>query len=116
MDRRRHAAERLELVWVRGGDGGRFEGAEAAVDLVPAAERVLHAVLLVEHHPDQQGERVLVEDAVGVRVVRDVEGHEGIVPRRASGRQSEGPDRDRLGDRPLPVAHNPCSLSSALRE
>ena len=54
--------------------------AEPVGHLGRAAERVLHRVLLVEHHPRQQRERGLVEDLVGGGVAGDLDGHAAILP------------------------------------
>jgi hypothetical protein len=65
----------LERLGVRGGDRRRLEAAEPVEHLGRTAERVLHGVLLVEHHPDEQRERAVVEHRVGPGVTGDVDGH-----------------------------------------
>jgi hypothetical protein len=42
---------------------------------VRPAESVLHRILLVEHHPDEERERAVGEDLVGVGFAGDVDGH-----------------------------------------
>ncbi len=64
-----------------GGGGHRLgvEPAEAVEDLGRAPERVLHGVLLVEQHADEQRERALGEHAVCCRVLGNPYGHGDIL-------------------------------------
>src|SRR6478735_3039673 len=77
---RRLGAQRGELLGVRGGDLGRFQPSEPVDDLRGTPERVLHRVLLVEQHAQQQGERRVGEHLVGTFVAGDVDGHRPIMP------------------------------------
>ena len=56
------------------GDLGRVEPpAEALLEVAGAAERLLHRHLLVEEHPDEQGEGVGGQQLVGLDVAGEVE-------------------------------------------
>jgi len=58
-----------------GREPGRLDRAKPVEHLRRAAERVLHGVLLVEHHPHEQGERVVGQHLVRGGVAGDVDGH-----------------------------------------
>lgn len=74
--------DRDELVGVGSGQRGRIEvvpAAGAVGDLAGTGEGGLHRDLLVQEHPDEQGERIIGQEAVGVVVTGDVQGHDSIV-------------------------------------
>ena len=73
VDRRRLAAQLLERLRVGGRDRRGLEGAEATEHLPAAAERVLHAVLLVQHHAHHECKRVFVKNLVSGWFARDLE-------------------------------------------
>ena len=52
---------------------GGVEAAEPPPDLERAGEGLLHRHLLVEDEPDEQGQRLLGEEAIGLVVAREVE-------------------------------------------
>ena len=54
-------------------DLGCIEAAEASSDLERPGERLLNRDLLVEDEPDEQRERLLGEEAIGLVVAREVE-------------------------------------------
>jgi hypothetical protein len=77
-------AERaLEAVGIHRGELAGVEGADAALELERAAERLLHGDLLVEREADQERHRVAAEQFVRLRIAREVQGirlrdrHEG---------------------------------------
>ena len=67
MYRRRRGCERYELVRVGSGDGDWVEGPEAIEDSPRASKRMVHRVLLVQHHADGDRERVLVQNRIRFR-------------------------------------------------
>ncbi len=73
VDGGRLAEERLELARVGRGDRAGVERAESALELQRAGERRLHGYLLVEREPDQQRERILGDELVGLVVAREVQ-------------------------------------------
>jgi hypothetical protein len=73
VDRRRHHAHLDERLDVGRGDLRQGEAVHPVGDLARAGEGVLHRVLLVEEHADEQGERVVVEQLVGGRVAGQVQ-------------------------------------------
>jgi hypothetical protein len=77
-----------ELLGVGLGDPADVEPAHARGDLGRSRERRLHRDLLVQEHPDQERERVGVEQAVRVGVAGQPEGHRAIVPERRAPRIS----------------------------
>ena len=70
-----------ELAGVELGD------AEPLRDQARAGERALHRELLVQQHADQQGQRIAVEQRVGVGVLGDTEGHDGRVAPQSAPRR-----------------------------
>ena len=66
MERRALAEDGVEGRGIRRRDPGGVQVAEPALELDGAAERLLDGHLLIEREPDQQGERFLDEQAVGV--------------------------------------------------
>jgi hypothetical protein len=77
---RRPLEDTDELVGVHGGQCLRREALdpEAVGQQAGRAEGALHGELLVEQHPDQQGERIPAEQLVGGVVLGDAElGHIG---------------------------------------
>jgi hypothetical protein len=80
VDGRRRRAQRLELVRVGRCDGRGVERAEPGQDLPATSEGVLHSILLIQHHPQDDRDRVLVENGVSLRCAGDLEAHDGIFP------------------------------------
>src|SRR5207244_10488540 len=69
--RREHAGERVRVV---GGQLVRVQAVSQAVDqVVWSGERALQGNLLIENHADEQGQRVAVEQGVGVRLLAERE-------------------------------------------
>src|SRR3954451_21390525 len=101
VDRRRRGAQRLELRRIRRRDRRGIEAAEPVEPLGRPTEGVLHGVLLVEHHADQQRERAVGEHLVCVRVAGDLDGHPLILPDDAR------PGRARPGPPPAPLRADP---------
>ena len=74
MQGRRLEKTAAELVGPHRGDGGRVQLAAEAVPQVPGrAEGLLQRDLLVQDHADQEGERVLGEELVGLGVAGEME-------------------------------------------
>ena len=71
VDGRRRGAQVGERLRLGGGDRVGRQRAEPVEDLPRPAEGVLHRVLLVEQHPDEQGERVVAQHLVGGLVLGD---------------------------------------------
>ena len=82
---RRLLAERLqEPVGIAPRDLGRVEAAQTLLQLQRAEERGRHRHLLVEDEPDQERERLLRDQPVGLVVPGEVQcvGHDSILPLR----------------------------------
>ena len=73
MERRPLAEDRVEVGRVHRRDPRGIEVAEPALELGRAAERLLDGDLLVEREADEQGERIVGEQAVGVGVAGERE-------------------------------------------
>lgn len=73
-----------ELLGVGGRDPGGIERTCPIADLQRARERRLHRNLLVEQHPDEQGEWFVGEERVGGLVAGDVKSHGSMFPPSAS--------------------------------
>ena len=68
MDGRWRPEHALELGGVRPGDAGRVQVTQPAAELQRAAEGLLDRDLLVEREPDEERERLLDQQAVGLVV------------------------------------------------
>ena len=68
VDGGRRPEHALELGWVRPGDAGRVQVTQPAAKLQRPAECLLDRDLLVEGEPDEERERLLDQEAVGLVV------------------------------------------------
>ena len=68
VDGGRRPEHALELGWIRPGDAGRVKVTKPAAQLQRAAECLLDRDLLVEGEPDEERERLLDQEAVGLVV------------------------------------------------
>jgi hypothetical protein len=81
----------LELHRVQGGDQARIQAPDPAAQLERAGERCLHGYLLAQNEPQEEGQRTLRQEAIGLVVIREVKAlgpssHHQIVPfRRVTG-------------------------------
>src|SRR5437899_13088693 len=75
MQRRPLAKNGVQALGIRARDPAHIQMAKPSLELVRAAERLLHLDLLVEHHPDEQGKRVSLQQLVRGRVLRPDDGH-----------------------------------------
>ena len=73
MERRSLAEDRVQRGRVHRGDPGGVEVAEPALQVGRSAERLLDGHLLVEREPDQQRQRFVDEQAVGIGVAGERE-------------------------------------------
>jgi hypothetical protein len=73
VESRTLAEDAVELPRIHAGDLDSAEKAKAPLELEGARERFLHRNLLVEDEPDEEGERLLGEEGVGLVVAREVE-------------------------------------------
>jgi hypothetical protein len=67
------AEDAVQLARVNAGDLASAEKAKAPLQLERARERFLHRNLLVEDEADEEGERLLGEEGVGLVIAREVE-------------------------------------------
>ena len=77
MDGRSLAEHALEPVRIGGADFTRVQGPQSLLDLERTAERRLHGDLLIEREADQQRERFLGDERVGLVAVREVQALRG---------------------------------------
>ena len=96
MEGRTLAEDRVEVGRVHRRDPRRIEVAEPALELGRSAECLLDGDLLVEREPDEQGQRILGEEAIGLGVAgeRSVAGF--VIARM------------KLGHRPMVVGRPLC--------
>ena len=76
MERRPFAENLVQRLGVHARDLAHVEMTEATLQLIRPAKRLLHLHLLIEHHADEERERISLEELVGRGVLRPDDRHD----------------------------------------